>query len=151
MPVGTHEITFGETVANLSISGASILASNVNYARISVAVAGEIVVMGKKYTDNRVSYARRMTELPAGEKENLISVQEATLISPAVAPNVAERLYQYYQRLIKQTMRFVLDAERAGLASSVETSPGTYRDAIIESLDINLSGGYVTKAVIEGE
>ena len=151
LPVGTHEITFGEPVTGLSASGASILESNVNYARISVAVSGEVIVTGKKYTDNRVSYTRRMTELPAGEKENLISVQEATLISPAVAPAVAERIYQYYQRRIKQTMRFVLDSEKAGFASSVETSPGTYRNAVVESLDINLSGGYVTKAVIVGE
>ncbi len=151
LPVGTHEITFGEPVTGLSASGASILESNVNYAKISVAVAGEVIVTGKKYTDNRVSYTRRMTELPAGEKENLISVQEATLIGPAVAPDVAERIYQYYQRRIKQTMRFVLDAERAGFASSVETSPDIYRNAVVESLDINLSGGYVTKAVIVGE
>ncbi len=148
LPVGVHEIAFDAPVANLSATGASVLASGVNYARVSVTAAGEVIITGKQYADNMVSYIRRMDELPAGEKENLITIKEATLISPAAAPAVAERVYQYYQHRIQQTMRFVLGEEKAGFASSVETSPGVYRDAVIESLDIDLSGGYVTKAVM---
>ncbi len=88
---------------------------------------------------------------PPAKKKNVKEVKkDATLVSSSNSANVAKRIFDYYQMRIEQDS-LVLDNEVAGGIVNVETSEGLYRKAIVESLRTNLTGGFVTKAVVIGE
>ncbi len=151
LAAGQYEITFSEPAHSLSISGATITASNCNYARVNVAASGDVTLTGKRYVDTTQVYGVYMGTLPAGSKENILKVEEATLVSGNNAQDVAQRVYDYYQRRIEQTVSMVLDTEQVGQTVEVETLYNELRAGTIESLETDLTGGCVAKAVIVGE
>ncbi len=151
LAVGEHEILFTSPVSVTDISGATILEQGVNYCVVNVGTAGTVLIRGYKYEDSTKIISCKMDSLPAGEKENVKEVKDATLVSSSNSANVAKRIFDYYQMRIEQDIPFVLDNEVAGGIVNVETSEGLYRKAIVESLRTNLTGGFVTKAVVIGE
>lgn len=151
LAVGQYEVTFTEPAHTLSIFGGTILASNCNYAQISVSSPGTVVLSGKKYIDTTQIAGVYMASLPAGGKKNVLKVEEATLVSGANALSVSQRVYDYYQRRIEQNVPMKLDAEQVGQTVEVETLYNELRAGAIESLETNLTGGFLTKAVIVGE
>jgi hypothetical protein len=151
LAAGEHEITFMEPMHDLSISGATILTNNCNYARVNVASPGTVVLSGKRYVDTTQVYGVYMGTLPAGAKENILKVEEATLVSGANAQATAQRVYDYYQKRIEQTVSMVLGNEQVGQTVNVETLYNQERTGAIESLETDLTGGFRTKVVIVGE
>ena len=151
LSAGEHEIAFTEPVHSLSISGAIILDSNCNYALINVLSPGPVVLAGQKYVDTTKVTGVYMASLPAGSKQNILKVEDATLVSSACAQDVAQRVYDYYQRRIEQTVSMVLESEQVGHTVEVETLHNELRSGAIESLETNLTGGFITKAIIVGE
>lgn len=151
LTAGEHEITFTEPVHSLSIAGATILASNCNYALVSVSSPGEVVLSGQKYVDTASTAGVYMASLPAGSKQNILKVEDATLVSGTNTQNVAQRVYGYYQRRIEQTVSMVMSNEHVGKVIEVETLYNELRAGAIESLEITLTGGFIAKAVIVGE
>ena len=74
----------------------------------------------------------------------------ATLVGKHNSLEVANRLLNYYQNRIQQNMSFILDTETAGETVSVEVSEGVFRNTVIESLETDLTGGFITTAVTAG-
>lgn len=149
---GIHGILFSQPTANLTITGGTILDSGANFAVVSVASAGEVKISGKKYVDNTRIITVQMSDLPAGEKEHILPITAATLVSASNSPAVAERVFFYYQNRVEQELSFVLagETETVGSMAEIETSPGIFRNAVIESMDVDLTGGFKVKAVVAG-
>ena len=150
LTTGLNEVIFNEPATDLTITGGTILSSGVNYAIINVAATGTVVISGKKYVDSTRIVTKKMDSLPAGEKENIISITDATLISANNSIAVGERVFNYYQNRIEQNLSYILDSEIVGGVARIETSPGVFRVAIIESMAIDLTGGFRVKAVVAG-
>lgn len=148
---GEYSIMFDEPVAVTQISGGTITESGVNWCTVSVSSEGEIVISGYKYTDNTNIARVRLKELPAGEKENILTLENATLVSTDNASRVADRIFSYHQKRIEQNMEYVLSNETVGGIADVEINLGVYRQGVIERMEIDMIGGYLTKAVIVGE
>lgn len=153
LAAGDHEILFNQPVANILATNASILSSNANIAIINVSSPGEVTIDGQKYADNTKVVTIKMAELPAGEKEHILTIEEATLVGRANSAAVADQIFNYYQNRVEQEVSFVLGSqtETVGKVAEIEIFPGTFREAIIESLEINLTGGFRTKGVVAGE
>ena len=147
---GLNEITFSEPAANISADLGSISESGVNYCIVNAASAGKCTITGKKYTDNTKTVSVKMADLPAGSKENIVDV-DCTLICSENSKDCAEHLFNYYQYRIEQEMQFVMDEETTGDLVDIETEYGIFRGSIVESMDTNLTGGFITKAVVIGE
>ena len=45
----------------------------------------------------------------------------------------------------------MMKEETVGLLADIETEYGVYRGSVVESMDTDLTGGFVTKAVTVGE
>ncbi len=148
---GSYRIIFGDPVSVTGITGGTILESGVNYCSITVSTAGNVAITGKKYTDNTNIASVRLEDLPPGEKENILTLENATLIASEKARETAERIFAYHQRRIEQSIGFVLNGETVGGIADVEISPDVYRQAVIERMEIDMFGGYLTKAVVTGE
>jgi hypothetical protein len=131
-------VLFNEPMHNLVIDGGEIIESSVNYAVL--APSSECKLTGQKYSHTVRQVTRPETaEGGDSEKENKITVTEATLVSIANSENVADRLMSYYSSAKKLSVDIVVDAERAGTAVEITDPFGDTTKGIITSMDINMS------------
>ena len=148
---GTYEITFSAPMHSLTIAGGTITASNANYAKITVASAGTVVLTGRTYNDSTQLFGKYMPDLPAGEKSNVLKVEDATLVSNGNAQAVSNRVYEYYQNRYEGEGPIVLDNEEPGQMRTMDSMNGYQVEGIIESMDIDLAGGFKADVRITGK
>lgn len=146
---GDYLIQFSSPSANLSATNATITESGVNYARITVATAGEVVISGRTYEDTQsLAGSVYMENLPANAKPNIKTVNECTL--DANAQSLAQRVYDYYQRRIADSGDIILSTEQAGDWISLQNADGKALVGTIEQISIDLTGGFIAKVESHG-
>lgn len=153
LPAGNHEIVFSEPKHSFTLTGtgAKILEEHCNYCILNVTANSEVTLSGKNYSDAMNKVAVYMPELPANEKKNILTVEDATLISESNSNAVAQRLYDYYQRRIEDTGEMFFTDEETGTIVTMESMSNKSIKGYIESLEINLTGGYIGTMKITGE
>ena len=151
---GTETIEFSEPYHSLSISGATIVSSGVNFAVISG--QGSVVLTGKKYT-----HVTRMVEASGSVSGNIKNVENAYLANPSVAQSLADRVFAYLKNNITIKQDIIFEQERAGDVVKV-INPYTQQldNACVKDLDITLSSlqkasgsfvvGYIPQGAISG-
>lgn len=131
-------ILFGSPMHDLSVTGTTIIESTVNYAVL--APSSDCKLFGKKYTHTVREVTRpESADSASTEKENKITVSDATLVSFVNSESVADRLMSYYSSAKTVSNDIVVDTERAGSAVRVTDPFGDTTKGIIKSLDINMS------------
>ena len=150
LPTGTRIITFSQPMHELTITGASITESGANYAVISVATAGTVVLRGLVYIDTRQTYSMYMTGLDENTKTNILSITDATLVNSNNATEVTQRVYNYYQQRLLQKVRLYAPVAAVGNIVIVDTLYDQKIRGIVEKMNINLSGGFIADAEIIG-
>ena len=151
MDEGQHLVTFSEPVSDLQITGGSIDESGENYAMLVVDTPGEVVVTGLLYVDSQAVFTAQKPFIGTGESENTLWVKDATLLSRERAAQKAQQLYDYYLQRHALTTSFILGTETVGSMIDVEAFSQQWMRGRIESLSINLVGGFITEAQIRGE
>lgn len=150
LPAGRSVVTFSSPAYDLSVTGAALETSHVNYAVLNVPSEQTVTVTGKSYADTIRIVGRYMSGLPAGEKQNVLTVEKATLVSRSNSAEVARHVYDYHQRRIQQNFTMLQDREEVGGFYSVETLYEQSRDGLMESSDIDLTGGFLSKVTVTG-
>ncbi len=148
---GEYTIQFSSPATDLSVTGAEISESGVNYAKVTVTVFEEsnVVITGYTYDDNTsLSASMRLEKLPVGAKRNTKTATECTL--DVDAQKLAQHLYEYFSRKITDTGQLILSDERVGEKVQLHNAAGKDLYGTIESLDIDLYGGFIAKASICG-
>ena len=146
---GDYLIQFSAPASGLSITGGSITESGVNYARIHVTSAGEVIISGTSYEDTQsLAGSVYMESLPANAKVNVVTVSDCTLDADAQA--LARRVYDYYQRRITDSGQIILDTEQAGDWLAMQTTNGKTLLGTAEQIDIDLTGGFIAKVKTHG-
>ena len=128
-------ITFSEPMHNLSATGFTITESGSNYAILS---AGTGVLTGQKYIHNTRQVSRDVAQ---ANTENVVSVEDATLVSLVNSVAVAERLSNYYA--CRETIMGDISLNRQSTGDVVEIYHPYDRETVqacIKSLEINVSG-----------
>jgi len=100
--------------------------------------------------DAQTIYGYYTDDLPANTKQNILSVTDATLVNDDNVLTVAKRIYDYYQNRYKSEFKIVLDKEQAGQIIDNEVYQGRKLRGIIESINIDLTGGYRGSIVFIG-
>ena len=130
---GTETIEFSEPYHSLSISGATITASGVNYATISG--NGSVVLTGKKYT-----HVTRVVSAANSRNGNVKSVNNAYLANPAVAQSLADRVFAYLRNNVTISQDITFTQERAGdVVKVIDPYTEQLVTACTKELDITLS------------
>lgn len=145
LTVGKHEIKFKEPMHDLKITTgtASILESGANYAVLNVTAEETVVLKGEEYYDNVTVFGYYNENLPAHQKPNVISLSEdMTLISKDNALEVAQRIYEYYQKRYTDKGSVILDytTDKVGTIASIQSNAGNIKGLVV-SIDIDLAGG----------
>lgn len=147
--VGEYLVKFSSPATDITVSGAILLESGVNYVRIKVNQAGKVIVTGYCYEDNTVlTGSVYLGELPANGKANVKIIQNCTL--EANGQELAQRIYNNYQNRITDTGSIILDNEVVGDNINLIGNNEKSLLGILEQNNIDLTGGFIGKAVIRG-
>ena len=135
------KITFDEPCYDLAAEGFSILEAAANYAIVS---AGSGTLTGKKYvhtTRQIVKDVQPAARELVSQSDNIVTVENATLVSLVNANAVADRLVNYYACTERIVNKMVTQRESPGDVVGVYHP---YEDAAvqgcIESSDVTVSG-----------
>ncbi len=90
------------------------------------------------------------TNLSPGDKSNVLTVEDATLVSNSNALEVAQRIYDYYQMRHQDEGETLLQNEECGQLVTIDNLNEQKIQGIVEKLDIDLTGGFIANAVITG-
>lgn len=124
---------------------------------------GEVVVSGYPWVDSQRSYRYDEEGISSYASKNVLTVNDATLVSNNNAEAVLGRMRDYYRQRYTQSMMIVpnigtrynsalykealfgwaVGNVRIGQIVSVETLQGTFLRAVLEKASINLAGGYL--------
>ena len=135
---------------SLSISGATITTSGANYAIVSVATTGTVLLTGQGYTDTLQVYGVYNTGLDANVKVNIPGIKDATLVNSSNVASITQLVYNYYQQRYLQKVKLYNPTAEAGKTALVDALYNRQIAGIVEKLDLDLSGGFTAKAEING-
>lgn len=150
LAAGDYTIVFNAPMHDLSITGATITASGANYAIISVASEGSVVLSGQGYTDTTQVFGVYNTTLDANIKTNVLKVTDATLVNYANVAEVTQRVYDYYQQRYLQKVKLFVPSIEVGQTALIDTLYSKQIRGVVEKMSIDLSGGFISQAEITG-
>jgi hypothetical protein len=100
---------------------------------------GDIEINGTKYSDTTAVYSIQNPNVTANDKQKIITIENATLVSPSIAQAVAQRAYNYYLRRDTTQSKFVWRGEKLGDLVSQPTAWGDTMTGNLQKLTITLS------------
>ncbi len=146
-----RNVIFNEPTHSVTVTGGTITNLTVNSVTFTVVKTAEVIITGGVYEDLRESIVKEMPNVPANNPSENISIEEATLISRENAPEVADRMLAYYRNRYRLENRVMLEDEITGGITEVETMGENNLLGFIESMDIDLTGGFIGGLVINGQ
>ena len=139
---GTYYVTFSDPFDDLEATNCTIVSYGYYHAIITVSSSAQVILEGHKYRDYTSIYEMNSDEVRAGTEANVKEVKSATLVSKTNAFGIASYLYNFYQYRLKHKLKIIYGAEKVGSFSVIENKNGL-ASAILESLDIDLTGGFI--------
>lgn len=95
-------------------------------------------------------YGVYSTSLASGDKENVLKVEEATLVSNDNALEVAQRVYNYYQQRHQDDGEILLQDEECSQIVMIDSLNEQKIQGVVERLDIDLTGGFIAVSTLTG-
>lgn len=146
------KITFDEPCYDLAAEGFSILEAAANYAIVG---AGSGTLTGKKYvhtTRQIVKDVHPAARELVSQSDNIVTVENATLVSLVNANAVADRLVRYYACTERIVNKMVTQRESPGDVVSVyHPYENAAVQGCIESSDVTVSGKLAsTESILVG-
>jgi hypothetical protein len=150
LAAGQHEITFDEPIHDLSVSGATITESGVNYAILTVASTGTVVLTGQTYIDTQRAITIINETLDETVKPNIIKIDKATLVNSSNSAEVTQRVYDYYQQRYLQKVKLFAPSAEVGDVAVIDSVYGNQMRGVIEKMTSDLANGFVVNAEARG-
>ena len=136
-----QEITFSEPAYGLTATGFVILERGVNYAVVS---AGTGTLTGRAYRHNTRTISRGIY---SGNKENIVTIDNMTLVSLVNSADAAHRMLSYYTCRELVDTPYIYQGEEAGdRLVSYDPFSRTPVQACMESAEITLSNQLLAAA-----
>lgn len=142
---GNYRVTFSEPYTSLTITGATLVDSNCNYADIKVETVGEVVISGVKYVDNSVVYTYKNNTYASSIDENVLEVTDATLVNSGNVEDLLESIYKIKQYRLEHSLEIIEEEEYPSGMYAVKSN-GAFAPLLITKLTSDLTGGYIAKA-----
>ena len=149
---GTHQITFSSPALadSLAVTGGTLVERGTNYCNVTVTTPGEVVVTGQKYIETTTVLQQTASNLPPNAQDNVLTVTDATLVSPDRAEALAQRILTYYAQRYEQTFRMLAGTEVLADMLIVESFGGEMVRGQLEKMEFDLTGGYRADVRVTG-
>lgn len=141
------ERTFSGTSVEMSALVTQVLVTAHTYTQ---AADGDVEIGGVKYRDEKTVYTVENPNVTATDKQNVVEVTEATLVSPDIGQTVAQRVYSFYERRARNLGRVVWKGERLGDLVTRPNAWGGTNTGHLTRMEIALSNTVVSNSVSVG-
>lgn len=151
LPAGTSVIDFTAPCqpSSVSISGGTLEKIKTNYAIVKMSSEGKCTLTGKSYT--KKTFKNSVSETAkAGEAENIKEYGVVTLYNSAQIEDKLASLFSYLKLRKKLSMEYFVDTEQSGNWVNVKDINKNISTTLVESQDIDLTGGFISKATCRG-
>lgn len=151
LQVGTNLITFSNPSSVTTMTGTGIISEQgVNYAIVTATVSEEVIISGKEYTDNTSTLTVQNSNKLSGEQTNIVTVKDATLVSQYDVYLTANHIMNYYALQREANQKFICESEHVGRWINMKSQYEMFVTGSIESMKIDLTGGFIADAKIIG-
>lgn len=110
----------------------------------------EVTVGGAKYYDTKTVHTMKNPTATAADKQNVISIDDATLVSASNAEEILQRVFDFYMQRNTHHLAFRLDGEKMGDRVTTPTTWGEIVEGNITRAMIRLSGIAVADSEVLG-
>lgn len=142
-------LTFDAPHYDYTIQGGTITASGANF--VTITAAGVVTLTAKPYIHTTVMYTRRNSKATATERNNVLTVEEASLVHSSNATEVLDRLYATANLRQKLTQEAVISGHSAGQKISSVSPWGTQFRGYLSAMDSTLTQtGHTASVTILG-
>lgn len=100
---------------------------------------GTIEIKGTKYNDAKNVYSVSNPNVTATDKQNVVEVAGATLVSNSIAQEVAQRIYNYYLNRNTNKAKIVWRGEHLGDYLTIPNAWGETNSGNVAKMEIRLS------------
>ena len=139
------------TFPGVSVSTAAVVTEvQVTAHTYAAAENGSVEINGVKYSDSKTVYSVKNPNVTATDKQKVVKIADATLVSPSVGQAVAQRLYEYHQRRNTGKAEIVFTGEQLGDRLSVPNSYGGNTVGNLTKMEIKLSNTVVFTGEVKG-
>lgn len=101
--------------------------------------SGSVEIGGVKYADEQTVFFVDNPDVTVSDKQNVVQVTGATLVSPAIGQQTAQRVYDYYARRSTGKAKIVWTGQRLGDRVSLPNGWGGTEEGNIVKMEISLS------------
>lgn len=144
LPETPDAITEDYTFTGVTVDTASLVTEVRVTAHVYTrAENGGVEINGVKYDDAKTVYTITNPNVIATDKQNVIEVSDATLISPSIGQITAQRVYGYYAKRITTNAKIVWTGELLGDCVTLPTAWGTTNAGNLRRMEIKLSNTVV--------
>lgn len=139
-PETPKEIGRNMTYTGVSVSTSAIVTQvQVTAHTYTQSENGGIEINGVKYDDAKTVYTVSNPDVTATDKQNIVEVTDATLVSPAIGQAVAQRVYDYYTKRDTNKAKIVWAGERLGDCVTLPNAWGGSNTGNLAKMEIRLS------------
>lgn len=144
--MGTERIFLGVTVDTEAIT-TEVRVTAHTYVQDD---SGNEEIDGVKYRETTEVFSVTNPDVTATDKQNVVEVTDATLVSPAIGQAVAQRVYDYYTRRNTNKGRFVWQGEKLGDCVTQPNAWGGTNTGNLVKMEIALSNTVVASSEARG-
>lgn len=140
LPETEKEISRNRTYTGVTVDTAAIVTKvNVTAHTYTQSDSGTIDINGIKYSDTTTVYSVSNPNVTATDKQNVVEVTDATLISPSIGQAVAQRVYDYYLNRNTNKAKIVWAGEKLGDLLTLPNAWGGTNTGHVAKMEIKLS------------
>lgn len=149
---GTNYVEFSEPckIDTLQITSGTLTEKKTNYVIVQMEEDGECVITGIKYKSAKNTVKSSVTNLEAGEVENVKKYSGCTMIDAVQAQKIAKSILDYYSLRQIVNMKVINDGECAGDWCNVADTSGNTMITGIVSQSLDLTGGNIAEMTCRG-
>lgn len=143
---GINEIEFTSPTTELTVNGATIIDSGLNFVRLNVPEYQNVLITGKIYNDAKVVYNKSYD----GLKNNTLKIANATLVTEENIGLVLDNAFNYYGLRREAEQEYIIETEKVGKWYNLVSKLGYIVSGGIESQNIDLVNGFLSTAKLVG-
>lgn len=149
LPNTTKEIEKDLTFTGATVKTSSIVTQvEVTAHTYTEAESGGVMVNGIRYNDEQQVFVVKNPDVIATDKVNVKTMKAATLISPDIGQETAQRIYDWYCKRDTISAKIVYDGERLGDRVRIYTPWDTLMEGHLQKMEISLSNTVVYRAEV---
>lgn len=151
LAAGISTIDFSDPCdpTSIEISDGKLIEAKTNYVVVSMDSAGKCTITGKRYAKS--TFKRSISDdISGGEVEQTQEYGLITLYSPEIISSRLSSLLSYLKLRKKLSMQYFVGTEQSGYWLNIVDTKNRTSTTLLESQDIDLTGGYIGKASCRG-